>query len=157
LNDCATRNWNIEGNVTISPTAVENTSLVNFWTIDGSIIAENNSLLKSLVVEGYLEDSIILRNLSSFNFGSLGDCRRDCLLLCLECLPSRSPGAVEIRHSISMPLCGRRCRNKRCWLRIYRQYRSTKSPEAIGLFHGRNSKCQQLIVYQCAKYKNSNR
>jgi hypothetical protein len=65
LNDCATRNWNIEGNVTISPTAVENTSLVNFWTIDGSIIAENNSLLKSLVVEGYLEDSIILRNLAA--------------------------------------------------------------------------------------------
>jgi hypothetical protein len=144
--------------MTISPTVVENTSLVNFWTIDGSVIAENNPLLKSLMVEGYLEDSIILRNLGSFNFGrfySLGDCRRDCLLLCLECSPSKSPEAVGIRHSISMPLCGRRCRNKRCWLRIYRQYRSTKSPEAIGLFHGRDSKCQQLIVYHCAKYKNS--
>jgi hypothetical protein len=63
--------------VAISPTAVENTSLVNFWTVDGSVIAEKDSLLKGLVVEGYLEDSIILRNLSSFNFGrspSLGEC-----------------------------------------------------------------------------------
>ena len=51
--------------MTLSPTAVENTSLVNFWMIDGSIIAENNSLLKSLVVEGYLEDRIILRNLAA--------------------------------------------------------------------------------------------
>lgn len=62
----------------ISPTAVENTSLVNFWTVDGSVIADKDSLLKGLVVEGYLEDSIILQNLSSFNFGrspSLGECR----------------------------------------------------------------------------------